>query len=218
MRKIAVILSGCGVFDGSEIHESVLTLLALAKAGVEYQCFSLNLPHKQVINHLTKQPMSETRNILIESARIARGNIKDIKEATVSDFDAAIFPGGMGAASNLCNFSDKGSECQVEEATLAFAKAMHEARKPLGFICIAPVMIPHMIGAEVAFTIGTDKEVASKVEAMGGKHKECSVNECVIDEKNKVVSTPAYMLAQSIAEVAVGVEKLVQAVLKLISH
>lgn len=216
MRKIAVILSGCGVFDGSEIHESVVTLLALSKAGLEYQCFSLNLPQKQVINHFTKETQSESRNMLVESARIARGNIKDIKDAKVEDFDAAIFPGGTGAACNLCNFFEKGSDCHIEEAVLQFAKTMHDAGKPLGFICIAPAMIPLVAGKEVLFTIGTDKDVASKIEAMGGKHKECSASDCVIDEKNKIVSTPAYMLAQSIAEVATGIEKLVQAIFKLI--
>ncbi len=218
MTKVAVVLSGCGVFDGAEIHESVLTLLALDRAGAEYQCFAPNIDQMHVVNHLTGEVAEgESRNVLVEAARIARGNIKDVVDADVADFDALIFPGGFGAAKNLSDFAVKGTECTVQPDVERFAKAMADAGKAVGYVCIAPAMVPR-IYKNPKVTIGSDADTAGAIESMGGVHVECPVREFVVDEENKVVSTPAYMLAQRIGEAAEGIEKLVHEVLRMAGH
>lgn len=214
--KVAVVLSGCGVFDGSEIHESVITLLCLARAGVSYQCMAPNIVQTTVINHLTgKESPEETRNVLVEAARIARGEIIDLAQADPTDYCAAIFPGGFGTVSNLSDFAIQGSACQVQPSVLNFSRAMAKAKKPMGFICIAPHLIPKIYGSGVQLTIGTDQATANQINQMGGAHIDCAVNHIVIDDIHAVVSTPAYMLANNPAEVASGVEKLVDEVLRL---
>ncbi|WKE65446.1 isoprenoid biosynthesis glyoxalase ElbB [Gallaecimonas kandeliae] len=215
MKKIAVILSGCGVYDGSEVHEAVLTLLALAEAGAKVQCFAPDMAQHHVINHLTGEEMPEQRNVLVESARIARGQVKDIGELRVADFDGLILPGGFGAAKNLCDFAFEGEDCQVQPDVLTALKAFAKAHKPVGYICIAPVMIPRVYDKGVKGTIGTDKGTAAAFNAMGGDHQSCPVDEFRVDEANKVVSTPAYMLAGSILEAKSGIDKLVKEVLRL---
>ncbi len=210
MKKIAVILSGCGVYDGAEIHESVLTLLALEQNGLDYQCLAPNIEQMHVINHLTGNVAEgESRNVLVEAARIARGNIKDLAEAKESDFDAAVLPGGFGAAKNLCDFAVKGSDCTVNAELERFIKAMAAAKKPVGFICISPAMIPKLYGEGSKLTIGNDKETAEAIEAMGGVHMACPVEDIVYDEEHKLLSTPAYMLAGSVSEAASGISKLI---------
>ncbi len=216
MKNVAVILSGCGVFDGTEIHESVFTLLELEKNGANYQCFAPDIAQAQVVNHLTGEVAEgECRNVLVESARIVRGNVKDVRQAKPEDFDALIFPGGFGAAKNLSDFADNGADCTVNKDVLSFAKAMANSDKPIGFICISPVMIPLVYGSGVKGTIGNDLETAKAIEAMGGVHIECPVTEFVIDEARKVVSTPAYMLAGNMLEAYSGIQKLVAKVLEL---
>ncbi|HLB55945.1 MAG TPA: isoprenoid biosynthesis glyoxalase ElbB [Coxiellaceae bacterium] len=214
-KKVAVILSGCGVFDGSEIHEAVSTLLALDLADATYECFAPNILQTQVVNHLTNAHENEKRNTLVEAARIARGKIRDIKDAEVKDFDAAIYPGGHGAALNLCDFGKNGANMSINADVLRFAQAMKNAKKPQGFICIAPAMISKIYGAGVAQTIGNDLTTKEKIEKMGGKHVDCAVNKAVIDHQAKVVSTPAYMLANRISEVFSGVSQLVKDVLAM---
>jgi enhancing lycopene biosynthesis protein 2 len=217
-KKVAIILSGCGFLDGSEVYESVLTFLALDKAGVAYQCFAPDIPQYRVMNYITGQEVpNEKRNVLIESARLARGEIKPISQACASDFSAAIFPGGFGAALNLSDFALKGAECSINPDVEQFAKAMFAQHKPLGFICIAPALIPKICGKGVKCTIGNDVNTASQLTAMGAIHQNCTVGEIVVDEQHKVVTTPAYMLGQSIAEVAQGIEKLVAKVVALYS-
>ncbi len=215
MKKVAVILSGCGVFDGAEIHESVLTLLALEKAGAQYQCFAPDMAQMHVVNHLNGEEMAESRNVLVESARIARGDVQDVKELDVAQFDALILPGGFGAAKNLCDFAVKGADCTVQPDVAAACKAFAEAGKPAGYICIAPAMIPRIYGQGAKGTIGTDADTAKAFEAMGGEHLGCPVDEFRIDEQRKLVSTPAYMLAGSILEAQAGIDKLVTEVLRL---
>jgi len=215
--KVAVVLSGCGVFDGSEIHESVITMLALSCAGVAYQCMAPNTNQTQVINHLTGEVADgESRNVLVESARIARGDIIDIASADSHDYAAVFFPGGFGAAKNLSDFAFKGSQCTIQPEVLRFAKAMATANKPACYICIAPAMIPRIYGAGTKLTIGNDQSTAQAIEAMGGVAEDCPVQEYVVDESRKLVSTPAYMLAQNIAEAAAGIEAAVQATLAMI--
>lgn len=214
-KKVAVILSGCGVYDGAEIHESVITLLRLSQRGAQVQCFAPDIAQHHVVNHLTGEEMPESRNVLVESARIARGAIKDVREAKVEDFDALIVPGGFGAAKNLCNFAFEGDRCEVESDVLALAKAFAAAHKPVGLICIAPAMAERIYGPGIECTIGCDADTAAALTRMGAKHVECPVDEIVEDSRHKLVTTPAYMLAQNIAEVASGINKLVDRVLEL---
>ncbi|WP_309675903.1 isoprenoid biosynthesis glyoxalase ElbB [Pseudomonas sp.] len=214
-KKIAVILSGCGVYDGAEIHESVITLLRLDQRGAQVQCFAPNIAQLHVINHLTGEEMPESRNVLVESARIARGNIKDIREADVEDFDALIVPGGFGAAKNLSNFAVEGAGCTVQPEVLALAEAFAEAGKPVGLICISPALAAKIYGPGVTCTIGNDADTVAAMNKMGATHKDCAVSDIVEDKARKLVCTPAYMLAQSISEAASGINKLVDRVLEL---
>ena len=214
-KKVAVILSGCGVYDGAEIHESVITLLRLDQRGAKVQCFAPDIAQHHVINHLTGNEMPESRNVLVESARIARGEIKDIREANVDDFDALIVPGGFGAAKNLSDFAARGAECTVQPDVLALAEAFAQACKPVGLMCISPAIAAKIYGPGVTCTIGKAPETAAAVGKMGATHKECEVTDIVEDKARKLVSTPAYMLAQSISEAASGINKMVDRVLEL---
>lgn len=214
--KVAVVLSGCGVFDGAEIHESVLTMLALTRAGVEIQFLAPNIPQARVINHLSGEVAAgETRNVLVEAARIARGKIMDIAEADSRDYAAVFFPGGFGAATNLSDFASTGASCTVQPDVMRFASAMAAASKPACYICIAPALVPQIYSEGVQLTIGTDAATAKQIEAMGGQHVDCPVQEFVVDQERKVVTTPAYMLAQNIAEAASGIEAAVAATLAM---
>lgn len=215
MKRVGVVLSGCGVYDGSEIHESVLTLLALDRAGAQVACFAPDKAQKNVINHVTQQSMSESRNVLTESARIARGNIQSLSQANSSQLDALIVPGGLGAAKNLSDFAEKGADCSVDSQLKQLVQAMHQAKKPQGFICIAPALLPRLLDTHVRLTIGNDIDTAEVIDAMGGEHVICPVDDIVVDSENYIVTTPAYMLANSISEVALGIEKLVHRVLEL---
>ena len=214
-KKVAVILSGSGVYDGAEIHESVITLLRLDQRGAQVQCFAPNIAQLHVINHLTGEEMPETRNVLVESARIARGNIKDIREADVEDFDALIVPGGFGAAKNLSNFAVEGAGCTVQPEVLALAEAFAEAGKPVGLMCISPALAAKIYGPGVICTIGNDADTATAMNKMGASHEDCAVSEIIEDEARKLVTTPAYMLAQNISEAASGINQLVDRVLEL---
>jgi enhancing lycopene biosynthesis protein 2 len=214
-KKVAVILSGCGVYDGAEIYESVVTLLRLDQRGAQVQCFAPNIAQLHVINHLTGEEMPESRNVLVEAARIARGEIKDIREADAEEFDALIIPGGFGSAKNLSNFAIEGTGCTVQPDVLALTEAFAEAGKPVGLICISPALAAKIYGPGVTCTIGNDAETAAALNKMGATHKECAVSDIVEDKARKLVTTPAYMLAQSISEAASGINKLVDRVLEL---
>ncbi|HAP32660.1 MAG TPA: isoprenoid biosynthesis protein ElbB [Firmicutes bacterium] len=216
-KRAGVVLAGCGVYDGAEIHEAVLTLLALNRAGAEIVCLAPDKQQHHVVNHLSgKESAGENRSMLAEGARIARGNIKEMGKISATDLDLLIFPGGYGAAKNLSDFAFKGRDCTVERETERLIREMHDARKPQGFICIAPVIAAKVLGAHgPLLTIGFDAQTAAAIEAMGGKHINSKIDEIVVDDNNRLVSTPAYMLASGIAEVAMGVEKLVGEVLRL---
>lgn len=214
-KKVAVILSGCGVYDGAEIHESVITLLRLDQRGAKVQCFAPNIAQMHVIDHLTGEEMPESRNVLVESARIARGEVKDIREADAKDFDALIVPGGFGAAKNLSNFAVEGANCTVHPDVLALAEAFADACKPVGLICISPALAAKIYGPGVVCTIGKDAGTSAAVVKMGGTHEECDVHDIVEDVQRKLVTTPAYMEAKSISEAASGIYKLVDRVLEL---
>jgi enhancing lycopene biosynthesis protein 2 len=216
-KKIGVLLSGCGVFDGSEIHEATLTLYFLARQGAEYICVAPDKNQADVVNHYTGQPAAEERNVLHEAARIARGKVKgaaDIKEA---DLDGIIIPGGFGAAKNLCSFAKDGPECEVDSSVARLLRDLHAHGKPIGALCIAPVVIARLFGAgdHVELTIGTDTATASALEKMGANHVPAAPDGLVVDEENRIVTTPCYMTAPGIAEVGAGIEKLVARVLQI---
>lgn len=213
MAKIGVVLSGCGVMDGSEIHETVLTLLALAREGDEAVCLAPDVDQHDVINHLTGKPVNEKRNVLVESARIARGKIQNIKNVKVKDIDGLIFPGGYGAAKNLCTFAFDGPDCKVHPEVARLAREVYEAGKPIGAICIAPALIAKIFEKKsFTLTIGKDAETAGAIEKMGHKHVLCSVDQICVDSAKPLVTTPAYMLAKNAAEAFEGIEKLVKEV------
>ncbi|MDY0267908.1 isoprenoid biosynthesis glyoxalase ElbB [Trichloromonas sp.] len=220
MAKVGVILSGCGVYDGSEIHEAVITLLAIDRAGAEAVCMAPNMEQMHVVNHLTGDVAAgEKRNVLAESARIARGKIRDIKDVKAADIDALVLPGGFGAAKNLSNFAVKGTECEVHSEVSRLIREILTERKPLGAICISPAIVARVLGSDKVthkLTIGNDEGTAQALTAMGAEHVNCPVTECVIDKENKLVTTPAYMLAGHISEAAEGIEKAVKALVKMI--
>ena len=216
MTKVAVVLAGCGVYDGAEINEAVLTLLCLEQQGASYQCFAPDMEQMHVINHLTGEPSEgESRNVLVEAARIARGNIVPLTEADVADFDALLVPGGFGAAKNLSNFAVAGAEMAVQPDFLQLGRAFHAAGKPIGLICIAPVMAAAITGEGTRCTIGNDADTAAAINAMGGEHLECPVSEARVDTAHKMVTTPAYMLAGSVSEAYSGINECVKEVLAL---
>lgn len=217
MPKVGVLLAGCGVFDGAEVTESVLSLLALEKVGATPVCMAPNVNQMHVINHLTGKEMEESRNVLVEAARIARGAIEDVAAVSADDLDALLLPGGFGAAKNLSDFAVKGPDCTVEPSVAKLVEAMHAARKPLAFLCIAPAVAAKLLGGEgVELTIGNDPETAGALEKLGAKHiirATCDIHE---DPVRRVVSTPAYMTGKSVSEVAEGIEKCVQALVAMI--
>ncbi|PHM62912.1 isoprenoid biosynthesis glyoxalase ElbB [Xenorhabdus ishibashii] len=216
MKSVAVILSGCGVYDGSEIHESVLTMLSLSRFGAKVSFFSPDEVQHNVINHLNGEEKQENRHMMEESARITRGNIQPLSKVNIDELDALIIPGGFGAAKNLCNFASKGSDCEINKELLSIVRNMHQQGKPMGFICIAPVMVPKILGKPIKVTIGNDPETVTQIERMGGVHVECTVDDVVIDFENKIITTPAYMLAESLAQAEKGIDKLVRKILEMI--
>jgi enhancing lycopene biosynthesis protein 2 len=219
-KKIAVVLSGCGVFDGTEIHEAVLTLLAIEEEGASWHCFAPNIEQMHVINHSTGNvEEGETRNVFVESARISRGGekISELDEYDPTDFDAIVFPGGFGGAKNLSDFAVRGGEAEVQASVTNAVRSTHAMSKPIGFICITPASVGALTlgGDGVELTIGNDPDTASAVVQCGAKHTDCPVENVVVDFENKVVSTPAYMLGPGVSDVRKGISNLVNEVLKL---
>ena len=220
MKKVGVVLSGCGVYDGAEIHESVITLLAIDRAGAQAVCMAPNVDQMHVVNHVTgEEAAGEKRNVLVESARIARGEIKDISTVKAKDIDALVFPGGFGAAKHLSSFAVKGENCDVHPEVLRLVKEFAAKQKPQAVLCIAPAMMAKIYEdapKKPVLTIGNDKETSGKIEIMGSRHQDCAANDFVFDAENKIVSTPAYMLGQSISEVAEGIEKTINKLVQMI--
>ncbi|GAB6907653.1 isoprenoid biosynthesis protein with amidotransferase-like domain [Desulfosarcina cetonica] len=215
-KKVGVLLSGCGVFDGAEIHEAVLTLLYIDQLGAEAVCMAPNINQAQVINHLTQAETDETRNVLVESARIARGEIQNLAEVTADQIDALILPGGFGAAKNLSEFAFKGPQGAVNGQVKDLLLAMLAAGKPVGALCIAPATVGMALSEKSPLlTVGSEEGVIGALAAIGVKHQLCTVDEIAVDEANKIVTTPAYMLGPGIKDVAIGIGKLVQKVLEM---
>lgn len=216
MKKFAIVLSGCGVFDGAEIHEATMTMLAVDQAGAEYDLFALDIDQAHVINHLDGEEMPEKRNVLVESARIARGKIARLSELQVSDYDAIIFPGGFGVAKNLCTYAFDGPDFKVNIEVEQVIRAFHASGKPIGALCISPVLIAKVLPG-VKLTIGTDAETAAHIKEVGSEHINIETHTVVVvDEKNKLVTNPCYMLDGKISDIYAGSTAAVQAVLKLL--
>lgn len=213
MKKFAVVLAGCGVYDGAEIHESTLALLAIKQAGADYQCFAPDVDQHHVINHLNGEEMNEKRNVLVESARIARGNIKPLSEYKASDFDALLFPGGFGAAKNLSTVAFDGPNARVNPEVEAALKNTHAIKKPIGAMCISPAFVAKVLG-KVNVTIGKDEGTIQAIEAMGGKHIETDHGDVVYDEENMLFTTPCYMLEGGITDIWDGAYNIVDAMMK----
>lgn len=213
-KTIAVILSGCGNKDGAEIHESVMTLWAIHKHGADYQCFAPDIPQHHVLNFITDQEMAEDRNVLVESARIARGNIRDLADYKADDFDALVIPGGLGVAKNLSTFAFDGPHCIVNEQVERALRDTAAQGKPIGALCIAPAIIARTLG-EVEVTIGQDPGTEKAVIQMGASHSKTTHGEIVVDRQKKVVTTPCYMLDARVDQIGEGAENLVKAVLEM---
>jgi len=215
MKKFAVILAGSGAFDGAEIHEATLTLLAIMKLGAEYEIFAPDMTQHHVINHLTGKEMPEKRNVLVESARIARGNIKSLTQFKADLFDAIILPGGFGVAKNLCTWAFEGDDCSVNADVEKAIKGMYAAKKPIGAMCIAPVILGKLF-AGTNLTTGDDKASADFIKKMGSEYTRTTHGEVIIDKNRKLFTTPCYMLEASIVEIAEGTENLVREMMKCI--
>jgi enhancing lycopene biosynthesis protein 2 len=218
MKKVAVILSGCGVFDGAEIHESCAALLALHRAGAEAVICAPDVPQMHVVDHLAGEPADgRPRGVLVEAARIARGEIQPLAAVDPAAVDAVLLPGGFGAAKNLCDFAVKGADCTVVPEVAAFLRAVHDAGKPIGAMCIAPVILAKVFGPDLSprLTIGNDPTTAAAVNALGAEHVDCAPDQTVVDEANRIVTTPAYMLAGDIGQVFDGAADFVPRLLAL---
>ncbi|MBI9033788.1 MAG: isoprenoid biosynthesis glyoxalase ElbB [Bacteroidales bacterium] len=213
MRKFAVVLAGSGVYDGSEIHEATLTLYAIKKNGATYEIFAPDADQHHVINHLTGEEMVEKRNVLVESARIARGKIKPLSDFNSGDFDALVFPGGFGVAKNLCDLAFKGADCDVNPEVVVAVNGMVEQGKPIGALCIAPAMIAKILG-DVEVTIGQDEGTAQAIVSMGGTHTQTNHGDVIVDKKYMVFTTPCYMLDADIVQIAEGAQNVVTEMLK----
>ncbi len=212
-HKVAVILSGSGVFDGSEIHEAVMALLALSKAGAEVECFAPNVDQMHVINHITQDVMQETRNVLVESARITRGKVTDLASYNPANFDALLMPGGFGAAKNLCTFAVDGADCSVNSDVAKAITATKDAGNVIGAMCIAPILLAKLLPG-VRITLGDEGDASKAAEAMGATHQ-VSSHDIVVDDSQNVVTTPAYMLDATIADIESDATALVTKVLAM---
>ena len=214
-KRFAVILSGCGNKDGAEIHESVMTLWAIHKHGAEYQCFAPDIPQHHVLDFITGQEMAESRNVLVESARIARGNIKNLKEYKAADYDGLIMPGGLGVAKNLSTFAFDGPDCAVNEEVARAIRETADLQKPIGALCIAPAIVAKVLG-NITVTIGQDPGTASALAKMGASHKKTTHGEIATDNAHKIVTTPCYMLDARVDQIGTGAEKLVEKLLEML--
>jgi len=227
--KIAVLLSGCGVYDGAEIHESVLTLLALDLAGASYQCIAPDIDQHHVINHITGEEMNETRNVLVESARIARGDIKALKEVSADDFDALIMPGGFGAAKNLTKWAFSGPDGEINPEVKRIINEMVAAKKPIAAMCMSPTVVAKALEStplHVKLTVGTTEEpspyeidaISTGMQKTGAIVEMTAVENIVVDTEHKIITTPCYMMEASISQVYEGITKTVKQLMEMIGN
>jgi len=212
--KAAIVLAGCGVRDGAEIHEAVMTMYAIDKNGGTYRIFAPNVAQHHVINHITGEEMKESRNVLTEAARIARGKISPLTEYRAEEFDALIFPGGFGVAKNLCTYAFDGADCHVDRVVEQAIRSTHRAHKPIGALCISPVLIARVLG-DVTVTVGNDKKTVADIVKLGGKHEERRHGEVTVDMKNLIVTAPCYMLDATVSEIARDAEAVIKTIMEL---
>lgn len=214
-KKIAVLLAGCGYLDGAEIRESVLTLLNLDMAQADITIFAPNREQHHVVDHTRGEEAKDNRNILLESARIARGQIQDLENLKATDFDGLVMPGGFGVAKNFCTFAFEGAAAKVDPMIQKTILDFYNNKLPIGAICISPALIALCLGDKgVKLTIGNDKETAGEIEKLGAKHVECPVDNCIVDTDHKIVSTPAYMYGDAkLDAINSGISKCVREVL-----
>jgi enhancing lycopene biosynthesis protein 2 len=214
MAKVAVVLSGCGVFDGSEIHEAVAILFHLSRHGAAYECFAPDIT-APAVDHLTGEPTPAPRNALHEAARIARGKIRPLADLHARDFDAIAFPGGYGAAKNLCDFASKGAACTVEPHTRRVITEFHAAGKPIAMCCIAPVLGARVLGTKsggpgATVTIGDDGATAKAIAEMGSRNIAKPVTEAHTDDANNLITAPAYMYGDApVHQVFEGIGRMI---------
>jgi enhancing lycopene biosynthesis protein 2 len=221
MTKFAVLLAGCGVYDGSEIHEATCVLISIKKHGGDYVCFSLDKPQFHVVNHKTQKPVEEFRNVLVESARISRGEIKNIEEYNPADFDVLIFPGGFGVAKNFFTFAKDGADCDIDEKIQTLILSTHKAGKYIGAMCVATGLLVRAFkgsNIKIKVTGGHDEGLVDAIHQMGGQNVQCKVSEYVIDKENRIVTTPAYNSAKNIYEVFQGSDAMITAIIKFLKH
>lgn len=217
-KKVAVILNGCGHRDGSEIHEAVLTLLGIEEAGAAWECLAPDHDQAAVVDHRTGNVIAgEHRSMLLESARIARGHIRPLTTVAPQDYDAVIVPGGSGTAKNLCNFATAGGHMEVEVSVADFLKGAHKLGRPLGAICISPVILGRLFGEKgLRLTLGSAANDAAKAaRGWGAEVVDAGPGDVVVDHKLKIATTPAYMCDAAVADVAVGIRKLARAVVEM---
>jgi enhancing lycopene biosynthesis protein 2 len=216
-KRVALILAGCGHLDGSEIRETISSLLALDQAGAQVTIFAPNQKQKDVMNHYDQTSQEQERNIFEEASRLARGDIHELKELTVDNFDALMIPGGFGVAKNLCTFAFEGSNSQVLPAIESIIQEFHQHRKPIGAVCIAPALIAKALeGRGISVTIGKHPETAKEIEKTGASHHSCEVSEIHVDENNKIVTSPAYMYDNAdLKDVFKGISSCVQKMLEM---
>ncbi len=212
MKKFAVILAGCGVFDGAEIHEATLSMYSIMKNGAVYEIFAPDIKQHHVINHITGEEMNEERNVLIESARIARGKISPMSAFDPEDFDAILFPGGFGAAKNLSSFAFQGAEGHIQVSIKKAIQDMNRLGKPIGALCISPVLIAQSL-ENVDLTIGSDPGTVEAIVKLGAKHIVTSHGEVIHDKKTNVFTSPCYMLDATILDIATGADNIIKAIL-----
>jgi len=214
--RVAVVLSGCGYLDGAEINESVISLLALNRAGAQVQVFAPDKPQMHVVNHLAGAPAEgQRRNVLVESARIARGHIQPLSQLACDNFDALFLPGGFGVAKNLSTFAVDGTAGTVDADLAAILRAFRAADKPIGAVCIAPAVLVLALH-EGDVTIGSDPDAAAAIDALGGKHQVCPVQQAIVDRQRKLATAPAFMEDVQLAAVADGIEQAITATLSMV--
>lgn len=212
MKKFAIILSGNGVYDGAEIHESTMTMLAIKQQGADYDIFAPDIDQHHVINHYSGETMDEKRNVLVEAARIARGEIKPLTRFDASVYDALVMPGGFGVAKNLSTFAFHGSSCEVNPEIEKAIRSMHENEKPIGALCISPVVVAAVL-QKGKYTIGQDKNTAEAIQKFGGEHVQTTHGEIIIDKDNRVFTSPCYMLDANIQQIAEGADNVIKAII-----
>lgn len=219
MKKFLVVLAGCGAKDGAEIQEAVLTLLAIDKEGAQYQCAAPNIPQKHVLNFIDDSEINQERNVMIEAARIARGDVLDLSKVSMDDYAGLILPGGFGVAKNLCSFAFEGAKASVEAETKRIIQEAYKQKKPIGAVCISPALVALSLvelNPDITLTLGTEEAANKNLQDIGVKFKSCPTTNFIVDEKNKIASSPAYMHGGSrISELEQGISKCVKAVIEM---